>query len=128
MESYAHTKLPWYQFSLRSLLLLTLFVAVLCSIGVCTHYWLVSVAAAAIFLLGGTMGRIVAGSRVGFWQGGLGTFACFLGVFIWKCDLYHGAWLCAPVSGIAALIGVFLVSCSVRPRSKHRLSRRPGLY
>jgi len=50
-------KPPWYQFSLRSLLLLTLFVAVLCSLGVCTH-WIFSV----VIAIGGIAGRIVAGT------------------------------------------------------------------
>ena len=53
-------KLFWYQFGLRSLLLLTLFVAVLCLIGVCTH-WLISVAIGMIVVVGGFAGRIVAG-------------------------------------------------------------------
>jgi len=52
---------PWYQFSLRSLLLFTLFVAVVYSIGVCTH-WLVSVAIG----VGGILGRTVAGKEAGY--------------------------------------------------------------
>src|SRR5208282_3004254 len=57
----------WYQFSLWSLLLWTLFVAVLCSIGVCTH-WFVS-AVIAVIAAGGIVGRIVAGTRLGFATG-----------------------------------------------------------
>ena len=60
-------ELRWYQFTLRSLMLLTLFVAVICSLGVCTH-WLVS-AVIAMFALAGMAGRIVAGTRLGFVQG-----------------------------------------------------------
>jgi hypothetical protein len=55
---------PWYQFSLRSLLLFMLFIAVLCSIGVCTH-WLVSV----IIGVGGIVARVVAGREAGFVRG-----------------------------------------------------------
>ena len=55
---------PWYQFTLRSLLLFTLFVAVLCSIGVCTD-WVVS----AVIAGGGIAGRIVRKSWLGFLQG-----------------------------------------------------------
>jgi len=58
---------PWYQFSLRSLLLFTLFVSVLCSIGVCTD-WFFSVVL-AMLTLGGIAGRIVAGRGVGFVHG-----------------------------------------------------------
>ena len=54
----------WYQFSLQSLLLFTAFVAVLCSIGVCTD-WSVS----AVIAVGGTAGMIVRMSWLGFWQG-----------------------------------------------------------
>ncbi len=57
-HAHAQKQLPWYQFSLRSLLLLTLFVAVLCSIGVCTH-WVVSVVI-GMLALGGIVGKIVA--------------------------------------------------------------------
>ena len=55
---------PWYQFSLRSLLLFTLFVAVLCSIGVCTH-WVVLL----ITGVGSVTGRIFAGREVGYVTG-----------------------------------------------------------
>ena len=58
--------LPWYQFRLRSLLLLTAFVAVLCSIGVCTH-WVVS----AVVGVSGVAGRIVARRNFGFLLGSL---------------------------------------------------------
>src|SRR5580692_10658171 len=61
-------QLPWYQFSLRSLLLLTAFAAVVCSIGVYTH-WLVSAVIGATVMIGGVAGKIVAGTRSGFVQG-----------------------------------------------------------
>ncbi len=59
---------PWYQFNLRTLFVAGLFVAALCSLGVCTH-WLVSIAIGFGVMLGGTVGRIVAGTRLGFVQG-----------------------------------------------------------
>ena len=62
------SKLPWYQFSLRSVLLLTLVVAVLCSIGACTH-WLVSVMLDSVVLIGGVTGRIVGGTGLGLVEG-----------------------------------------------------------
>ena len=61
-------KLRWFQFSLAALLLLTLFVAVLCSIAVCTH-WFFSGLLAATVLIGGIAGRIVAGTSKGFLYG-----------------------------------------------------------
>ena len=57
-------KLPWYQFSLRSLLLLTVFVALLCSIGIRTD-WRVS-AVIAVIAAGGITGRIVPRTWLGF--------------------------------------------------------------
>ena len=48
-------KLPWYQFSLRSLFLLTVFVALLCSIGVCTDW-----SVAAVIGVGSITGGIIA--------------------------------------------------------------------
>ena len=59
------TERHWYQFSLRSLLLFTAFVAILCSVGVCTK-WGVSATIAASLLIGGVSGGMVAGTRMGF--------------------------------------------------------------
>ena len=58
--------MPRFQFSLRSLLIFTLFVAVLCSLGVYTH-WIVSV----VVGIGGFAGRITAKEAFGFIQGGI---------------------------------------------------------
>jgi hypothetical protein len=58
--------MPRFQFSLRSLLIFTLFVAVLCSIGVCTH-WIIS----AVIGIGGMVGRIAARRDLGFLVGGI---------------------------------------------------------
>ena len=68
---------PWYQFTLRSLLLFTFFVAVLCSISVCTH-WMFPAIIVETVIVGGLAGTIAAGSRVGFTQGVLGTIPFFL--------------------------------------------------
>ena len=72
-------KLPWYQFSLRSLLLLPLVVAVLCSIGVCSDW-----SVAAIIAVGGVSGRIVAKSWVGLIIGVLAgnVGACLAGILV----------------------------------------------
>ena len=64
-------KLPWYQFSLRSLLLLTLFVAVLCSVGA-RYHWSV----AAVIAVGGIAGTIVARSWFGLVLGVLSGGIC----------------------------------------------------
>jgi hypothetical protein len=56
-------ELPWYQFTPQSLFLLTAFVAVLCSIGVCTH-WAFSAILAAIVLIGGNRQPSTIRSRV----------------------------------------------------------------
>ena len=47
----------WYQYSLRLLLLLFVVVALLCSLGVCTH-WLVSAVLGSAMLIGGIAGRV----------------------------------------------------------------------
>ena len=65
-DGMATSKLPWYQFSLRSFLLLTLFVAVLCSLWVCMS-WVIS----AVVGIGGLAGRIVARRNFGFVVGGV---------------------------------------------------------
>ena len=108
--------LPWYQFSLRSLLLFTSFVAALCSLGVCTH-WLVSAVIVLPVVVGGMAGRIVAGTRLGFVQGVVfGTqflLVCEFLPFLWK-----PSWLLGVVIAIAVLIGGMVGGLSVRPRSR----------
>ena len=117
-------KPPWYQFSLRSLLLLTLFVAVLCSLGVCTH-WLVSAAIAMTVVIGGIAGRIVAGTRLGFVQGVVfgiqflfwAGLACIF--LVLQCPFllpWESRWLWGVVLGIAVLIGGVVGGFTVRPR------------
>ncbi len=77
-------KPPRYQFSLRSLLLLTLVIAVLCSIGVCTH-WLVSAVIALPVAIGGIAGWIVAGTGEGFVMGIVVGILFLLGDFVICC-------------------------------------------
>jgi hypothetical protein len=121
MAAPAH---PWYQFSLRSLLLFTLFVAVMCSLGVCTS-WLVSAAIAMTVMIGGVAGRIVAGIRAGFMRGILsaipfGLLAVHISLLLVRAfpqKLYHERWLLSVPLGIAALIGGVLGGLSIRPRS-----------
>ena len=75
MDNYPppNPNLPWYQFSLRSLLLLTLYVAVLCSLGICTH-WIFSV----VIGIGGIAGWIVARTWFGFLLGAMWALAFVL--------------------------------------------------
>ena len=91
-------KPPRYQFSLRSLLLLTLVIAVLCSIGVCTH-WLVSAVIALPVAIGGIAGWIVAGTGEGFVMGIVVGIPVLLGDFVGSaphfCQLSHKSWRCA---------------------------------
>ena len=110
---------PWYQFSLRSLLLFTLFVAVLCSIGVCTH-WLVSAVVGWTVMIGGFAGRIVARTRLGFVQGVVFAiqFLLWAGVAcIFLPFLRETPWRMGVTLGIAVLIGGMVGGFTVRPRS-----------
>lgn len=116
---------PWYQFSIRSLLLLTTFVAVLCSLGLCTH-WIFSVVIGSAVLIGGIAGWIVARTRVGFVQGvvfGIQfvLIAAIMGVislplFSWEAS--SAMWVSYVLLGTASLIGGILGGLSVRPRSR----------
>ena len=119
--SIAKPELPWFQFSLRSLLILTLFVAVLCSIGVCTD-WSVAVIIAA----GAVSGRIVArrsvGLIVGILAGNVG--ACLAGglvaIFSGSSISSSPAWLFRMKIAmiIGSLIGGLLGGSKARHRSK----------
>jgi len=102
----------------------TLFVAVLCSIGVCTD-WLVSVVLAATVLIGGVAGRIVAGTRLGFVQGAVfgilflltAVFACIIlaPLLFWQASWESREFY--VLLGVAALIGGMMGGFTVRPRS-----------
>jgi hypothetical protein len=103
---------PWYQFSLRSLLIFTLFVAVLCSIGISLH-WIGSV----IVGIGGIAGRIAARRDFGYLLGGLiGTLlaavalvGCVFLLDLFPLDFFPQALAIRhklrTILGIAALIG-----------------------
>lgn len=113
---------PKFQFSLRSLLLLVMAVALLCSLGKCTH-WLGPVILAAVVLTGGIAGRIVAGIKAGFMEGALyGTFffLIVLSVSGWWAFAFPSAWESGWLVkiGIAVLIGGILGGFTVRPRSR----------
>ncbi len=120
-------KLPWYQFSLRSVLLLTLVVAVLCSIGVSIH-WALSAVIASIIVIGGVAGRVVAGTRLGFVQGAIfaaqfflmTVLVCIVSQFPTAAFFWEASWGLSRlyvVLGIAVVIGGILGGLSVRPRS-----------
>jgi hypothetical protein len=85
--SIREPQLLWYQFSLRSLLLFTAFVAVLCSIGVRTD-WSVSAVIAVGGVAGGTMARTWSAFVLG---GVLGGMCAVVGVvafaFVWHIVL-----------------------------------------
>ena len=115
MTAAKPTLSPWYQFSLRSLLLLTLFVAALCSIGVCTH-WLISAFVAMVTIVG-IMGRIVAGIRLGFVAGVLYGILFILAVFLFL-PTHWTTWECLSATGIAALIGGVVGGLSARASSE----------
>jgi hypothetical protein len=108
--------MPWYQFTLRSLLLFTLFVAVLCTIGVRTH-WLISAGIALPVVVGRIAGRIVAGTQLGFGAGVLYGSAFLVGAVVilpFLCETASGFFVTV---GIAALFGGVVGGLSVRPRS-----------
>ena len=120
-------ELPWYQFSLRSLLLFTAFVAVLCSIGVRTD-WSVS----AVIAVGGVVGGILARTWSGLILGGvLGSMCAVVGIaafaFVW-CIVFRmpmfwtPSWELIAAVKIAAIVGSLaggvLGGCTARFHSK----------
>lgn len=112
-------KQPLFQFNLRSLLLFTLFVAVLCSIGACTN-WLISAVVGWTVMIGGTAGRIVAGTRLGFAQGVVFAiqFLLWAGIACLLLPFFREApWRMGVTVGMAVLIGGIVGGVTVRPRS-----------
>lgn len=116
----------WYQYSLRLLLLLFVVVALLCSLGSCTH-WLVSVVLGSAMLIGGIAGRVIAGTRCGFVQGAvfavefllIAGFACVLlrlPVPLPFWDESSGLGPLYAVLVIVSLIGGIVGGFTVRPR------------
>jgi len=106
--------LPWYQFSLRSLLLLTLFVAVLCSIGVRTH-WSVTAAIAVGGITGGIVARSWLGLVLGVMSGGMCAVAmAAVCVIMWRLLFRVPFSMSIPLDGVsdgirlAAIIGSLL--------------------
>ena len=81
--NFPESERRWHQFSLRSLLLFCTLAAILCSIGVSTH-WSVATDLAGSLLIGAVCGGMVRGTRAGIISGavyGIPGFA-FAVVFI----------------------------------------------
>ena len=116
---------PWYQFSLRSLMLLVLFVSVLCSLCVSTHSLVPAVFGLAM-MLGGVAGRIVARTRSGFIEGAVvgisfSVIAIEVGILLlaFACPPEEPSWpLWFMVVLIAALVGGVLAGFEARRASK----------
>jgi hypothetical protein len=103
-------ELPWYQFSLRSLLLFTVFVAVACAVGVHTD-WSFSAVIAASAMVGGVSGGMVARTRTGFIVGAVYAIPLFFFTVLCIAILrFPSSWWWdvrdwGLVSRIAVLIG-----------------------
>ena len=121
-------KFRWYQFSLRTLLAMTTFVAVLCSIGFYAH-WIISALVGAVVMVGGIPGWIVGRSRLGFAVGVVyGAFFLFCSFFLvvffdlfvshprrFPGELYFAAFV------IATLVGGVVGGLEARPVSRGRI-------
>jgi uncharacterized membrane protein len=114
---------PWYQFSLRSLMLFVLFVSLLFSLGACIH-GLACVTIAFGVVIGGIVGRIVAGTWLGFVLGSMfgvqfsliAVVVCVYLALSGSTNL-EGTALWAAL-GTAALIGGVLGGLIARPCSE----------
>ena len=108
-------KLRPFQFTLRSLLLFTLFVALLCSIRVSTGRGYVAAVVAVNLLISGFAGRTVAGTGLGLVLGcvsgcvcaGIGAFTC---AFVWGDNfgvrsLGLPRWECVIAISVVATVG-----------------------
>jgi predicted Co/Zn/Cd cation transporter (cation efflux family) len=111
---------PWYQFSLRSLLLLTVFVAALCGLGIYTH-WLLAAIIGLTVMCGGITGWLVARTRLGFAQGIVFAvqFVLLVGLFLLlPLGFLRSEWprwlLCAVTAVVASVSGV-VGEFTVRP-------------
>jgi len=113
---------PWYQFSLRSLLLLVVFVALLCVLGRYTH-WLLAAIIGLTVLCGGIAGWIVAHTRLGFVQGIVFAvqFVLLVGLFLLLPLGFFGAestrWLLCVVTAVVASVSGVVGGITVRSRS-----------
>jgi len=125
---------PWYQFSLSSLLLFTLFAAIICSLAVGVD-WVVAVVVLEAVVIGGLAGITAAGSRQGFVEGiavavYLILLAAVIGGIFFVCALvdqffsfanaphWYRLWrlMTIVICGTAALIGGTLGGLSERQR------------
>ena len=110
--SVPESELPWYQFSLRSLLLLAVFVAVICSFGSGADWSVL-----AVIAVGGVAGRIIAGRWFGLIVGVLsaGVYAVIAaiacaGICFFSFDspaTWAQSWQCIAAK-IAAIIGALI--------------------
>jgi hypothetical protein len=111
--NYLEPERRWHQFSLRSLLLFSTLIAIICSIGASTH-WTVAAELGVSLIVGAVCGGIVRGTRVGLSLGAayaipgfifaivLMTVLMFPGSGLWD----HSEW--AIVCRIAVLAGGIL--------------------
>ena len=117
-------KLPWYQFSIRFLLLLTLFVAILCSIGV-RRGWSISAVVAVGGVAGGLVARKWSGLVLGVFSGiGYASlavvvcgFCCFAFGMLPSLDSFW-QWIIA-----AAIVGALIGGVFGGLTARHRLGR-----
>ncbi len=80
-------ELPWYQFSLRSLFLLTLLVAILCSIGVSAG-WLYSF----VVLIGVPLGITLVRAKAEVFIYAVRLLLIVLCGYLWLCFVSFGVW------------------------------------
>ncbi len=108
-------KVPWYQFSLQSLLLFTLFVALLCSIRISTGRSYAVAVVGINVLISGFAGRTVAGKSLGMVLGcvsgclcaGMSAFTC---AYVWGDSFGMRSiglprWECVIAISIVAAVG-----------------------
>jgi hypothetical protein len=80
-------ELPWYQFSLRSLFLLTLLVAILCSIGVSAG-WFYSF----VVLIGVPLGITLVRAKAEVFIYAVRLLLIVLCGYLWLCFVSFGVW------------------------------------
>ncbi|MGA2258197.1 MAG: hypothetical protein ABSG53_26315 [Thermoguttaceae bacterium] len=113
-------ELRWYQFSLRSLLLVTLFMAVLCSLGVWAN-WSVAVVIAVGGIAGGIVARSLLGFARGIVTGGLFSIVSGIAGLLWRTSFRSIDEIIATMqiaAIVGSLIGGILGGYTARYRSK----------